>query len=263
MSIMYKGIELEGLDKDTKLFHSVAMHHLGQDPNVGTEYLDQLCEYKRADVPPALFDEINKLWSVVKMNYQICNGGIHQYYVNGYDNHYVSEDREVEIFDKDEQVKMLQKLYGVAIQVFPDNLVENSKLFRIIEFFDSLEYEESVPQYGTIECEEDEEIWDEELEEYVPNPDYFEPYEDVVDHEDEVRTTSSAFKDYSDDVSRKFDKEYYDINGYLERLVEVYAQFLEKSIQKELALGVDGLIQDASGRAGDAPAVDAKEHELG
>lgn len=263
MSVFYKGIELEGLDKDTKLFHSIAMHHMGQDPNVGTDYLDKICEYKRADVPPALFDEINKLWSVVKMNYQICNGGIHQYFGNRYHEGYLSQDKEVEIFDKDEQVKVLQKLYGMAVQVLPENVVENSKLFRIIEFFDSLEYEERVPQYGTVECEEDEEIWDDELEDYVPNPDYWEPYEDIVDYEDEVRTTSSAFKDYSDDVSEKFDKDYYDINDYLERLVEVYAQFLEKSIQKELALGVDGLIQDANSRAGGVPAAEEKEPELG
>ncbi len=262
MSVLYKGIELEGLEKDTKLFHSIAMHHVGQDPNVGTEYLDKICEYKRAELPEAQFDEINKLWSVVKMNYQICNGGIHQYFVNGYHEEFETSDGETKIWDKDEQVKMLQKLYGVAIQVFPENSVENSKLFRMIEFFDSLEYEESVPQYGMIYSEEDEQIRDEDEEEWVDNPDYEEPYEDILDYEDEVRTTNSAFKDYSDDVSEKFDREYYDINEYLERLVEVYAQFLEKSIQKEKALGLNALIQDANGRSGGAPAVDDKELEL-
>lgn len=258
MSVVYKGIELEGLEKDTKLFHSMAMHHMGQDPNVGTDYLDKICEYKRADVPPALFDKINKLWSVVKMNYQICNGGIEQYFFNGYHEGYLSADKEVEIFDKDEQVVMLLKLYGLAVKVYPDNLVENSKLFRIIEFFDAMEYEERVPQYGMVECGEDEQIWDEDEQEWVDNPDYEEPYEDIVGYEDEVRCRNSVFN------LCDFNQDYYGINEYLERLIEVYAQFLEKSIQKELALGVDGLIQDAEERV-TAPEVSGKgqvEREL-
>ena len=263
MSVSYKGIELEGIDKQVGLFHSNAMHHAGLDPNIGTEYLDKICEYKRADLKPEQFDEINKLWSVVKMNYQICNGGIHQYFGNGYDEHYLSDDNELEIFDKDEQVKMLQKLYGFAAQVLPENLVENSKLFRIIEFFDSLEYEESVPQYGTVECDEDEEIWDADLEDYVPNPDYEEPYEDIVDYEDEVRTRNSAFKDWSNDVSDKFDKEYYDINEYLEKLVELYAQFIEKSIGKEKGLCVDSVIQDATKRSCGTKQSPAEDRERG
>lgn len=131
MGVMYKGIELEGLDKKVGFYHSNAMHAAGLGPNVGTEFLDKICEYKRADLSPEQFDEINKLWSVVKMNYQICNGGIHQYFGNGFDEHYLSDDTEIEIFDKDEQVKMLQKLYGFAVQVLPENLVENSKLFRM------------------------------------------------------------------------------------------------------------------------------------
>lgn len=46
MSVIYKGIELEGLDKNTKLFHSNAMRAMGLDNNEGTEYLDKLCDNK-------------------------------------------------------------------------------------------------------------------------------------------------------------------------------------------------------------------------
>ena len=243
MSVVYKGIEIEGLNKKVGLFHSNAMHAMGQDPNVGTDYLDKICEYRRAELTPEQYDEINKLWSVVKMNYQICNGGIYQYFDNGYHEGWKSDDGENEIWDKDIQVDMMRKLYGFACAVMTDKLAENSQLYRIIEFFDSLEYEENVPQHGTVECDEDEEIWDEDLQEYVPNPDYEEPYEDIVDYEDEVRSTNSAFS------LCDFDQDYYQINGYLEKVIELYAQFIEKSIQKGKEQSVDSLIQDASGRS--------------
>lgn len=248
MSVMYKGIEIEGVEKKVGFYHSNAMHAMGLDDNVGTDFLDKVCEYKRADLTSEQFDEINKLWSVVKMNYQICNGGIHQYFGNRYDEGWKSEDGETEIWGKDEQVAMMRKLHGFACEVLPDCSVENSRLHRIIEFFDSLEYEEGVPQYGMVECDEDEEIYDEDLEEWVPNPDYEEPYEDIVDYEDEVRTTNSAFKDYSDDVSSKFDEEYYQVNEHLERVVELYAQFIDKNIQKEIGLNVDEVVQKAEAR---------------
>lgn len=243
MSVIYKGIALEGLDKKVGFYHSNAMRAMGQDGNQNADYLEKICEYKKADLPPEQFDEINKLYSVVKMNYQICNGGIHQYFGNHFDESWKSEDGETEIWDKDAQVVMLQKLYGFACKVLPDNLAENSRFFRIIEFFDALEYEANVPQYGTVECDEDEEIWDEELEDYVPNPDYEEPHEDIVDYEDEVRSRNSSF-DLCD-----FDQDYYDINEYIEKVIELYAQYLDKSIEKEKGLGVDTVIQDAVQRS--------------
>lgn len=249
MGVLYNGIELDGLDKEVGFYHSNALRAMGQDQNVNAEYLEKICEYKKADLTQEQFDEINKLWSVVKMNYQVCNGGIHQYFGNRFDEAWKSEDGETELWGKDEQVEMMRKLYGFACEVLPDNLPENSRFYRIIEFFDSLEYEEGVPQHGMVECDEDEEIWDEDLEEWVENPDYEEPYEDIVDYEDEVRTTNSAFKDWSDDVSDKFDNEYYAINDYIEKVVELYAQYLDKTIEKDKGFSVDELVEQVSARS--------------
>ena len=242
MGVLYHGIEIEGLDKKVGFFHSNALHAMGQDPNVGTEYLEKVCGYRRADLTQEQFDEINKLWSVVKMNYQICNGGIHQYFMNGFHEGWKSDDGENEIWDKDTQVDMLRKLHGFACEVLPDKLAENSKFYRIIEFFDSLEYEENVPQYGMIECDEDEEIWDEELGEWVENPDYEEPYEDIIDYENEVRSTNSAF------ALCDFDQDYYQVNDYLEKIVELYAQYIDKTIDKDKNMDVNDVLLDAKAR---------------
>lgn len=242
MGILFRGIEIEGVDKQVGFYHSNAMRAMGQDGNQNADFLEKICEYKKADLSSEQFDEINKLWSVVKMNYQICNGGIHQYFMNGFHENWKSADGEVEIWDKDSQVEMLRKLHGFSCEVFPENLTENSRLHRIIEFFDSLEYEENVPQVGMVECDEDEEIWDEDLQEYVPNPDYEEPYEDIVDYEDEVRSTNSAF-DLCD-----FDNDYYSINEYIEKIIELYAQFIDKSIEKEKSLVVDDVLLEVKAR---------------
>ncbi len=227
MCAMYKGIELEEIGKDVRLMRSRALAEMGQDGDRNADYLEKITEYKRAELSPERFDEINKLWSVVKMNYQICNGGVWQYYCNGYHEGWESEDGETVIWDKDAQVEMLDELCRFAGHVLPEMAVENSKLQRMVRFFESLTYEESVPQYGMVECDEDEEIWDEEQEEWVKNPDYEEPYEDIVDYEDEVRTDLPGF--YAD----KFDDEYYEVNEYLEKVIELYAQYLDKSIEKE------------------------------
>ncbi len=244
MSVMYKGIEIEGLDKKVGFYHSNAMKIMGQDGNTNADYLEKITEYKKAVLKPEHFDEINKLWSVVKMNYQICNGGIYQYFGNGYDKGWESADGETVIWDKDTQVSTLRKLHDFACEILPENSADNSKLARIIDFFDSLEFEESVPQYDMIYSDEDEEIWDDDLQEYVENPDYEEPYEDIVDYEDEVSSNNSHYN------ADSFDNDYYEINEYLEKVVELYAQYLDKSIESERDKGVDSLIQDANERSG-------------
>lgn len=254
MGVIYQGIEIDGLDKNVGLVHSLSLKAMGQDANQNADYLDKICDYKRADLTQKQFDEINKLWSVVKMNYQICNGGIYQYFGNRFDEHWKSKDGEIEIWGKDEQVAMMRKLYGFACEVLPENLVENSRFLRIIEFFDSLEYEEGVPQYEMVECDEDEEIWDDDLEEYVKNPDYFEPYEDIVDHVDEVRSRNSAFS------LCDFDEDYYRINEYIEKIVELYAQFIGKTIVKEQ--NFDAVLESAYERS-ESTEREHRENEFG
>ena len=49
------------------------------------------------------------------------------------------------------------------------------------------------------------------------------------------------------DAPHDFDTRYYQVNDYLETLMEGYAQYLNKEIDRSL----DGLVQEAKGRAAD------------
>lgn len=235
---IYKGIVLEDLDKNVKLSHSVFLER-----NVNTDYLDKIVNYKKADLSPEHFDAINKLWSVAKMDYQICNGGIWQYYYNGYDEEWVSDDGETVVWDKDSQVEMLQELSLFGNELFPENKVLNSKFNYIINAFASLYIEKDVPLYETIYCDDDKELWDDDLEDWVENPDYFEPYEEHVGHEDEMHSRDNVI--YPDD----FDTKYYEVNDYLEQLIELYAQYLDKCIEKEKSVSLDNVIHNAQVRS--------------
>lgn len=75
----YKGIELEGLDKDVKLAHSRFT-----EADEGTDWIDKLLTCDKAALMPTQFHEVSALSSVINMDYQICNGGIGQYVTNGY-----------------------------------------------------------------------------------------------------------------------------------------------------------------------------------
>ncbi len=234
----YKGITLVDLDKAVILSHSRMFER-----NVNTDYLEKIIDYKKADLLPEHFDAINKLWSVAKMNYQICNGGIDQYYFNGFDEEWASEDGETVIWDKEAQVEMLRELAVFGKEIFPENKESNSKFENIINAFDSLYIEKNVPQYETIYCDEDEEIWDDELEDWVENPDYFEPYEECVGNEDVMHSRNNVC--YLDD----FDSKYYEVNNYLEQLIELYAQYLDKCVEKEKSVSLNDVINNAEIRS--------------
>ena len=234
----YKGIVLDDLDKYVKLKHS---HFTEQ--NINTDFLNKIMDYKKADLSSEHFDAINKLWSVAKMNYQICNGGIWQYYYNGFDEQWTSDDGETVIWDKEGQVDMLRELSSFGEVIFPQNSELNSKFDNIINAFESLYIERNVPQYDTIYCDEDKELWDDDLEDWVENENYFEPYEECVGYEDDMHSRDNVI--WPDD----FDKQYYEVNDYLEQLIELYAQYLDKFVEKEKGITLDDVIHNAESRS--------------
>ena len=248
----YKGITLEDLDKVVKLSHS----HF-TETNINTDYLNKIVGYKKAELSSEHFDAINMLWSVAKMNYQICNGGIWQYYYNGYDEEWVSNDGETVVFDKDTQVEMLRELAEFGKEIFPENKVLNAKIEYIIKAFNSLYLEKDVPQYETIYCDEDKELWDDDLEDWVENENFFEPYEECVGNEDEMHSRDNVI--YPDD----FDTKYYEVNDYLEQLVELYAQYLDKCVEKEKGVSLKDVIHSAEARSNSEEKGSAEAIELG
>lgn len=63
----YKGIELEGLDKDVKLAHSRFT-----EADEGTDWIDKLLTCDKAALTPTQFHEVSALSSVINMDHQLA-----------------------------------------------------------------------------------------------------------------------------------------------------------------------------------------------
>ena len=80
----YQGIELTP-KTDVRLSHSKVLQAISneeQDNNI--EYLRRLGDIDCSKVSPDVFEEISNVFTFSSANYQICNGGVRQYYDNGY-----------------------------------------------------------------------------------------------------------------------------------------------------------------------------------
>lgn len=188
----YKGIEIENADKRVSMAHSRFF-----EKDEGVDYLVELLGMEKVGLTPEQFTAMSALNSVANMNYQICNGGLYQYFDNGYDRErspFNADD--VKQLDKDSQAEMLRELLAFGKAVFPERELENERLDRIISDFDNSYYEEI------------EEVWCDD-----------EDDEDGGYYEEEGGLSAPW----------GFDERYYEVNDYLEALIEAYAQYLIKS----------------------------------
>lgn len=228
MKRIYKGIELENLEKEVKFSHSKSAYALSgglQERDENIEYFDLLLDRQKNLLSPKQFLEISALNSVANMNYQVCNGGIAQYFYNSYDiARPPYNENDVAQLDKAQQCTMLDILVTFGLEVFPEYEEKNSQLEKIVRQFKDI-YVEEVEQFETIASDEEKYIWDDEKEEWIENIYYEETYEVSAGFENEL---------FNDEF---FDDNYYKINDYLELLIEGYAQYLTKSYDK----GIDSL----------------------
>lgn len=98
---------------------------------------------EKAGLTPEQFEAMSALNSVANTNYQICNGGLDQYFYNGYDRERAPFNADdVKQLDKDAQVEMLRELHAFGRAVFPERELENERLDRIVSDFDGSHYEE-------------------------------------------------------------------------------------------------------------------------
>ena len=112
----YKGIELDGLDKEVRLAHSRFF-----DCDEGTDWIGRLFSCDKDALAPMQFHAVSALSSVINMDYQICNGGLEQYFFNGYHEYRKPfSDDDVAHLGKAEQCDMLVELGALAKEVFPD-----------------------------------------------------------------------------------------------------------------------------------------------
>ena len=214
----YKGIEIEGLDKPVRMAHSRFF-----ETNEGLDYFEKLIDRDKRELTPEQFDQVSRLNSVANMGYQVCNGGLEQMFENGYHlNREPFNEQDVAHFGQDIQVEMLSELLDFGEHVFPEQTEKNDLLKRFINEYADVFYEE--------EPDRDDEMF------YDDDGEYHEP-----DDWDGLHADPGL------------DDRYYAINGYVEKLIEGYAQFLDKSIDKELARrqSLDALKQEARGRIAD------------
>ena len=112
----YKGIEIENTDKVVRMAHSRFFER-----DKGVDCLTELLGMEKAGLTPEQFRAMSALSSVANMNYQICNGGLEQYYFNGYDCERAPFNAEdVNQLDKEAQVEMLCELLAFGKAVFPE-----------------------------------------------------------------------------------------------------------------------------------------------
>ena len=214
----YNGIEIEGLDKEVSMAHSRFF-----ETDKGLEYFEKVINRDKTKLAPEQFDKVSRLNSVANMSYQICNGGIEQLFGNGY--HLGREpfnEQDVAHFGQDIQVEMLSELLDFGESVFPEQAEKNDLLKHFINEYADAFYEEEPDR-------DDEMFYDEDSE-------YYEP-----DDWDGLH------------VDPGFDERYYAINDYVEKLIEGYAQYLDKSIDRDLTKqkSLDELKREAKGRMSD------------
>ena len=104
--ILYKDIELDEANKEVHFAHS---HVVGRDIN--TDWMDSLRSIDKNSLSHTQFNDISRLNSVANLDYQVCNGGVAQYFDNGYDCYCEPySEQDVAHFGKSEQVSQLQAL---------------------------------------------------------------------------------------------------------------------------------------------------------
>jgi len=228
--MLYQGIELTLPKGKVSLSHSVALDLIqGASSAQNCDWLEVLGDFPWSLLKEEYYqgyDNACRLYSLLKMDYQVCNGGIAQYFGNRYheprDPHH---NDDVALYGIDEQKKDFKRLVSFARKVYPERAEENAKLAKACDAFDQLWFEEEAESFETIYCEEDEYIIDPETGDEMENPEYFEPYDETI-YEDIIHGQNG------------FDDTFYEASGYLEELLELRAQFLCKLFARDLELHV-------------------------
>lgn len=226
MSLIYKGIKLDLPAGKVSMSHSRAMDMIrGESSTQNMDWVDTLGGLPWGtlkDVCPDAYVHAGELFSLIHMDYQVCNGGIVQYFYNYYDEERAAcHADDVERYGLDDQKRAFLELAQFGRELFPDRQVENEALQRTAEAFQNLYCERDALLYETVSCEEDEYIYDEELGEEVENPDYFEDYEEPY-REDVI---------HGDD---NFDGIHYHAIEYIEELFELSAQYQCKALARDI-----------------------------
>lgn len=136
----YEGIKLEMPAGKVSLSHSHAMDMImGKSGDQNTNWLDALAQVPWGPVHDSYkdhFDYASKIFSLVSMDYQVCNGGIDQYFFNGYhEEREPFSDNDVERVGIEAQKGFLYDVLSFAKSVFPERAEENNALEQLYDAY--------------------------------------------------------------------------------------------------------------------------------
>lgn len=133
--ILYKDIELDEANKEVHFSHSQFTER-----DINTDWMENLFSIDKNSLSHAQFGDISRLSSVANLDYQVCNGGVAQYFDNGYDCYREPyNEQDVAHFGKSEQVSQLQALARFGETVFPEKALENSNIRHIADALNALD----------------------------------------------------------------------------------------------------------------------------
>lgn len=226
MSIRYNGIELELPAGPVALSHSIALDMIrGESGTQNMDWTGTLGDLPWGTLRGVCSDAYvlaGELFSLINMDYQVCNGGIAQYFFNRcHEERDPFSEHDVERYDLDAQKQAFLALAQFGRELFPNRTTENDALQQAAEAFQNLYFEEDARVTETVYCDEEEYIFDEELGEEVENPDYFEPYDE--DHYEDVIHGDDHYNDI-----------HYDAIEYMEELFELSAQYQCKALARDI-----------------------------
>lgn len=127
---LYMGIELEKPKGRVSLTHSISMDAItGKSGTENMDWTEKLGELPWGALKESYFESYEKackLFSMIHMDYQICNGGIGQYFFNGYHEARTpfSED-DVELYGIDVQKQVFSDLFHFTQVIYPERLQDN------------------------------------------------------------------------------------------------------------------------------------------
>ncbi len=224
--MLYQGIDLTPPKGTVSLTHSIALDAIRRESSTkNMDWFQVLGNFPWSLLKNEYlqgYDNVCRLYSLAQMDYQICNGGIAQYFGNRYhEGQAPHHGDDVALYDISEQKKDFARLVAFAQEVYPARVKENAALATASNAFEKLWLEEDAEGYETIYCEEDAYITDTETGEEIENPDYFEPYDETT-YEDIIHGYDG------------FDKTFFNASAYFEELLELCAQFYCKLFARDI-----------------------------
>ena len=209
MKVNYNGIELNTSKKDVVYTASNTLALINDSyASKHIEYTDILSNIINTDSTDEQIEKVSNVFTLIAMAYQVRNGGVFQYYDNGYNEGkdkrndtdcYIYDKETISEIYKNEIIPMVKAVYGTNSKTY-------ERIVTIADIWDCVSYEDG-------EISEEyyyEDVWDEDMEDYVT-----EEYVEEIESDPYVNMGS------------EFEREFYNFDEY-DSIMEMYAEYTYK-----------------------------------